>query len=281
MYNKIVSNIKEVHCVCDVLSIVNNVKYNHSITEKDVNNILKYQTKDLSIEDMDLLQKIVQLDDDIKNLRLKNSYFEWWLKKIEKKNIEFAEHQAILILHKNRIFNNPLLGDEPQRNLIRKKRNKIVIKNNLIQEKTHKKLILKDEEQLYANIDFSEMFHPAEVKTGSVIFIQPIVKLENMLEMLQNRLKEKEREYENLSFGNKVLWKLEKIKQNINDRDVIREKLKNLYEETIKLKKIFLENEANFFHNYHEKKIDYHELMKNHNFFKIELPKFIFPIINN
>ena len=77
MYNKIVSNIKEVHCVCDVLSIVNNVKYNHSITEKDVNNILKYQTKDLSIEDMDLLQKIVQLDDDIKNLRLKNSYFEW------------------------------------------------------------------------------------------------------------------------------------------------------------------------------------------------------------
>ena len=56
---------------------------------------------------------------------------------------------------------------------------------------------------------------------------------QRLLEMLQNRLKEKEREYENLSFGNKVLWKLEKIKQNINDRDVIREKLKNLYETII------------------------------------------------
>lgn len=282
MYGTIVHETSQVHAVCEVLSIVNGVKSYQGITENEIYNKLKYDGKNLSFEDIHEFQQILLLDDDMKNLRLKNAYFEWWLRKLEKRHIEFAEHQAILTVHKNRIFNNPLLGAQPPK--INKKK-KLVIKESQIYKKlintSSRKHIMIEEEPKYVTVDFPSMFDPSEIKQGETIFIKPISKFENVLESLQSQMKEKERQYENLNLGEKVQWKLDKIKQNISDREAVREKLKYLYEQITKMKKKFIDNEVEYFYNIHEKKMNYHEILKKHDFLQFELPKFIFPLIDD
>ena len=76
MYNKLVHETDQINAVCDVLSIVNGVKKNYGITEHEVYHRLQENSSKMTIDDMDNYQKIMLLDDDIKNAKLKNAYFE-------------------------------------------------------------------------------------------------------------------------------------------------------------------------------------------------------------
>ena len=283
MYGKLVSESSQVHGVCEVMSIVNGVKKNFGPSETEIKLRVQENRKESIIDDLNTYQQISLLDDDMRNLRLKNSYFIWWLKKLEKRHLDFAQHTAVLAVHNNRIFNNPSLGTfkpkvAPRRRLTANAGALSGSKTNSI---SLRRPLLTEEEVTYVTMDFPGMFDPKEVKEGPSIFIKPILKFESILESLHNQLKEKEREYENLSLHDKVIWKLEKIKQNIRDREAVREKLTNLYDQTKKMKKRFLENEVEYFYNIHEKKLDLHEIIERHDFLQFELPKFIFPLIRD
>lgn len=100
---------KSVQTVSDVLNLVNETHKSHGIKDDEVRKLLREKYNELPLDEVQLLQNIVSLDEDVKNMKLKNSYLEWWLSKIEKKRLQIAEHQAILALHKKRIFGNPKL----------------------------------------------------------------------------------------------------------------------------------------------------------------------------
>jgi hypothetical protein len=275
MYGKIVQEPSKVNSVCEVLRIVNGVKQNNGISEQEVYARLK-NPKNLSIDDMHQFQQILLLDDEIRSMRLQSAYFEWWIKKIEKKHVEFAEHKAILALHKNRVFNNPNIGthEKTRKRLVRQKSSE---KDSLVSIR-NKKIIL-DQEPQYFEANFSKLFDSAEIKQGPVYFIKPIVSFEESIEKVHNQLLERERQFENLSFGDKVLVKLEKLKNNIKEREGLRDRLSQLFDQVLKLKKKFQENQVEYFYNMYEKKLDKREALKNHDYRKFELPTFIFPII--
>lgn len=277
MYGKSVRDTGEVHAVCEVMSIVNGVKKNFGISELEINKRLSENK--MNMEELEAYQEIMLLDDDMKNLRLKNAYFEWWLKKLEKKHIDFAEHQAILALHNNKIFNNPLLDAKVT---VAPSKKKIILADKkpkpLTSNRSVKRTLLPQEEHKNVTLDFASLFSPTEITEGPSIFIEPIQQFEKFLNSLQSKMKEKEREYENLNTNGKVLWKLDKIKKNIQDRKAVREKLISLYNSVQVLKKKFFENEQEYFYNIHEKKLNYHEVLKRHDFLPFPLPKFTFPL---
>jgi hypothetical protein len=165
MYGKIVHETSQVNSVCDVLSIVNGIKNYSGITDIEVYRMLKSNFKSLSFDDVVLFQEILLLDEDMKNMKLKNAYFEWWLHKLEKRHIDYAEHCAILTLHKNRIFNNPLLGAQPPP---QSKKVKIFFKENplatqIMSKNPKRRKLLVEDEQQYATVDFPGMFNEKEV----------------------------------------------------------------------------------------------------------------------
>ena len=278
MYGRLVQETQKVNSVCEVLRIVNGVKQNNGISEQEVFSRLK-NPKNLSVEDIYEFQQILLLDDEIRSMRLQSAYFEWWIKKIEKKHIEFAEHKAILALHRNRVFNNPLLGAVQEKSM--KKR--IVIKDRNSEKDSSAlrniKKIVDDTEPQYFEANFWKYFDPKEIKQGETYFIKPIMSFEESIGRLHCQIVERERHFENLSFGDKVLVKLEKLKKNIKEREGLRDRLNVLFEQVTKLKKKFQENQAEYLYNMYEKKLDRREVLKNHDYKRFELPSFVFPIV--
>lgn len=277
MYGKRVQDTQRVNSVCEVLRILNGVKLSFGISEVEIRNRIK-NPKDLSLQEMHEFQEILGLDEEIRNLRIQSGFFEWWIKKIEQKHVEFAEHKAIIALHHNRIFNNPLINPKPQE---KSKRKRLIIKDpvepSTFRNTSRKKLVL-DEEPKYFVANFSSLFEPSEIKEGETIFIKPIMSFEESLDKLHSQLREKERQFENLSFGDQVLVRLENMKKNIKEREGVRDKLTKLYEQVSKLKKKFEENQTNYFFNMYEKKLDKRELLQKHDFRRFELPTFVFPL---
>lgn len=277
MYGKGVQDTQRVNSVCEVLRILNGVKLSFGITENEVYNRLK-SSKNLSLQDMHEFQTILELDDEIRNLRIQSGFFEWWIKKIEKKHVEFAEHKAIIALHHNRIFNNPNLTDKPK---YKSRRRRLIIKSqtepSTFRNSSRKKLVL-DEEPKYFVANFASLFDPQEIKQGETIFIKPIMSFEESIDKLQSQLREKERQFENLTFNEQVLVKLENMKTNIKEREGVRDKLTRLYEQVSKLKKKFEDNQAEYFYNMYEKKLNKRELLQKHDYRKFELPTFVFPL---
>ena len=278
MYGRLVQETHKVNSVCEVLRIVNGVKQNNGISEQEVFNRLK-NPKNLTVEDIYEFQQILLLDDEIRSMRLQSAYFEWWIKKIEKKHIEFAEHKAILALHRNRVFNNPLLGAAQEKSV--KKR--VVIKDRNSEKDSsalrNVKRIVDDAEPQYYEANFAKYFDPKEIKQGETYFIKPIMSFEESIGRLHSQIVERERHFENLSFGDKVLVKLEKLKKNIKEREGLRDRLNALFEQVTKLKKKFQENQAEYLYNIYEKKLDRREVLKNHDYRRFELPTFVFPVV--
>mmetsp|Transcript_3250 Transcript_3250/g.2990 ORF Transcript_3250/g.2990 Transcript_3250/m.2990 type:complete len:115 (+) Transcript_3250:276-620(+) len=106
-------------------------------------------------------------------------------------------------------------------------------------KKKGKEVIEKDEH--FSSIDFKSLFKDPNVKEGPVIYIKPILKLETMLEHLHTQLREKEKEFEELSYDDKVMLRLQRIKKNIAEREIMRDRLKSLYSQVEKMKLEFQE----------------------------------------
>lgn len=131
-----------------------------------------------------------------------------------------------------------------------------------------------EREDQFSQIDFKSLFKDPNVIEGPIIYIKPILKLETMLEHLHTQLREKEKEFEDLSYDDKVMLRLQRIKKNIAEREIMRDRLKNLYNQVEKMKQEFEQNEKEYFYNMYEKKTDIHDLLSKEDFSMVEFPRF-------
>ena len=225
----------------------------------------------------------------------KSATLDWWLNKIEKKQLKLAEHKAILTLHKRRVFGDPkwkTAGSSTWRNEY------LPNKKVILPHKADNSLEVK----VPANKQASAVFRMAEnhlKKTGREVYekpdylpkvnyrgllkecypnieelmdkprqiIKPIQTLEHIMEQYETRIKEKEKEFETLTYDEKVWMRLTDIKRNIAEREKMRENLDHIMIQVHQLMSKFMENNKKYYSSSpKEEKLNIHDYLKRKDF---------------
>jgi hypothetical protein len=296
LYKREPNGAKEISTVSGVLHLLNNTRRKIEVaSDAEIRRKLDHDLDNVNLEEFEIMQNIIEIQTDIESMQPKSATLDWWLNKIEKKQLKLAEHKAILTLHKRRVFGDPkwkMAGSStwqkeflPSKKVIlpHKADNSLEVKipankqigavyrmaeNHL--KRTGREIYEKPDylprvnyrgllKECYPNID-EIMEKPRQI-------IKPIQTLEQIMEQYELKMREKEKEFEALSYDEKVWMKLTDIKRNIAEREKMRENLEHIMVQVHQLMSKFMDHNKKYYSNHEkEEKVTIHDYLKKKDF---------------
>lgn len=240
----------EVDRVEAILKLLNKRGYVELPTDLDIRLLLR--NGGLDEERKELAEGVIDLKVDLQAMHFKPESLEHWLAYVEKRQLELAEHQAIMALHKKRVFGDirkkardranrklakwqdefigkktaPLAGIVPQVYSAKEAQSRPVaaVYNMTEQFKKKQGKVIMAVPQYLPKVEYKGILKECypdiqDRMDGPRPLLRPMQHLEAVIKQHQDKMRDLESEFEALSAEDKLIAKVGNIKRNIAHRE--------------------------------------------------------------